>query len=57
MNHIDRLEQEGKIFVLRPLVKPISRMEQKKEHLLAFYDHGYHLMEREYERLMKYLEM
>lgn len=56
MNHIDRLEQEGKIFVLRPLVKPVSRMEQKKDALLAFYDHGYHLMEREYERLMKYLE-
>lgn len=56
MNHIDRLEQEGRIFVLRPLVKPVSRMEQNRDTLLAFYDHGYHLMEREYERLMKYLQ-
>ena len=56
MNHIDRLEQEGRIFVLRPLVKPVSRIEQNKDTLLAFYDHGYHLMEREYGRLMEYLE-
>ena len=57
MNHIERLEREGKIFVLRPEVKPVSRIERNAATLQAFYDHGYQLMEREYERLIKYLEV
>lgn len=56
LNHIERLEREGKIFVLRPQVKPVSRLERDTETLQAFYDHGYHLMERELDRLMKFLE-
>lgn len=56
MNHIERLEREGKIFVLRPEVKPVSRIERNAATLQAFYQHGYQLMEREYDRLMKYLE-
>ncbi len=56
MNHIERLEQEGSIFVLRPQVKTVSRLERNTEILTGFYEHGYHLMEREYDRLMKYLE-
>ena len=56
LNHIERLEQEGKIFVLRPQVKPVSKMEQDKDALLAFYEHGYHLMERKTEEMLKYLE-
>lgn len=56
MNHIERLEREGKIFVLRPEVKPVSRIERNAATLQAFYEHGYQLMEREYDRLMKYLE-
>ena len=55
MNRIDRLEREGRIFVLRPKVRPVGRMERDQETLRAFYDHGYHLMEREYDRLMDYL--
>ena len=56
MNQIDRLEREGKIFVLRPRVKPVSRLERNAETVKAFYDHGYQLMESELDRLMKYLE-
>lgn len=56
MNHIERLEQEGRIFVLRPGVKPVSRLERNMETLQAFYDHGYHLMERELDCMMEYLE-
>lgn len=55
MNHIDWLEQEGKIFVLRPKVKPVGRMERDSDTLKKFYDHGYFLMEQEYGRLMEYL--
>lgn len=57
MNLIDKLEEEGKIFVLRPQVKPVSRMERDAETLQGFYQHGYGLMEKEYERLQRYLEV
>lgn len=56
MNQLETLERDGKIFVLRPLVKPVARLERNKDTLTAFYDHGYHLMEQEYARLMEYLE-
>ena len=54
-SHLETLERQGKIFVLRPLVKPVARMERNTETLTAFYDHGYQLMEQEYGRLMEYL--
>ena len=56
MNYLETLERQGKIFVLRPLARPVSRMEKKPENLTAFYNHGYDLMKKEYERLIKYLE-
>lgn len=56
MSQIERLEQEGSIFVLRPQVKTVSRLERNMEILTRFYDHGYRLMEQEYDRLMEYLE-
>lgn len=56
MNKIDRLEREGRIFVLRPTRKPVGRMERDAETLREFYHHGYELMQQEYSRLMEYLE-
>nr|WP_296959294.1 patatin family protein [uncultured Mediterraneibacter sp.] len=56
MNHIDQLEKRGEIFVLRPHVKPVSRIERNQEALLAFYEHGYHYMERKMDDLMAYLQ-
>lgn len=56
MNVLEKLEREGKIFVLRPMVKPVARLERNKDTLTAFYAHGYQLMEREYTRLKEYLE-
>ena len=56
MELVERWEEEGRIFVIRPQVKPVSRLERSQEHLMAFYHHGYDLMEREYDRLMEYLE-
>lgn len=56
MNHIDQLEKQGKIFVLRPQVKPVARLERNKDTLLAFYEHGYHLTERSLEAMEAYLE-
>ena len=56
MNHLDQLEKRGEIFVLRPQVKPVSRLERNKESLLSFYEHGYQLAERKLDDMMKYLE-
>lgn len=55
MNHLESLERKGKIFVIRPLVKPVARLERNKDILMAFYNHGHQIMEKEYERLMEYL--
>lgn len=56
MNYLDQLEKRGEIFILRPHVKPVSRLEQNHDALYAFYEHGYHLMERKTEDMIKYLE-
>ncbi len=56
MNELEVMEKEGKIFVIRPQVKPVSRLERNKEQLYSFYDHGYQLMEKEYGRLKEYLD-
>ena len=54
--YIEKLEKEGKIFVLRPEMKPVSRLEKDYDKLMAFYDHGYEMMKRELPRLAAYLE-
>lgn len=56
MNYLDQLEKEGKIFVIRPQVRPVSRLERNVETLHAFYEHGYKLMERKMDALTEYLE-
>lgn len=56
MEYIERLEAAGHIFVLRPAVKPIKRLEKNYDTLMGFFDHGYQLMKKEYGRLLEYLE-
>ena len=56
MNYLDQLEKAGKIFVIRPQVRPVSRLERNVETLHAFYEHGYKLMERKMDALTEYLE-
>lgn len=56
MNYLDQLEKRGEIFILRPQVKPVSRLERNKETLNAFYEHGYKYTERKFDDLMEYLE-
>ncbi|HJD47335.1 MAG TPA: patatin family protein [Candidatus Mediterraneibacter norfolkensis] len=55
MNHLDQMEKSGEIFILRPQVKPVSRLERNKESLMSFYEHGYKLAERKLDDMMKYL--
>ena len=56
MNYLDQLEREGKIFILRPQVKPVSRLERNRSNLHEFYEHGYEYMEERMDDLMKYLD-
>lgn len=56
MELVERLEEEEKIFVIRPLVLTVSRLERDETALTAFYQHGYNLMKRQREALQRYLE-
>ena len=56
MKRIEQLESEGKIFVLRPLIPTVSRLEKDYDTLMHFYEHGYSYMERRLDDLMAYLE-
>lgn len=52
---IEKWEKEGHIFVIRPEIKPVSRTEQDREALTAFYRNGYELMEEKLEELQAYI--
>jgi predicted patatin/cPLA2 family phospholipase len=56
LDYIDKLEEEGKIFVIRPTEKPVSHFEKSSDKLNAFYEHGYDTAKKEYSRLLEYLE-
>lgn len=56
MAYIEALEEEGRIYVLRPHMRPVSRLEKDFEKLLAFYHHGYRMMELKYRSLTEYLK-
>ncbi len=56
MTYIEKWEEEGKIFVIRPQVRTVSRTETNPETLMAFYKHGYEQMNLQYEALLDYLK-
>ena len=56
MGKINELEKRGEIFVLRPTIPPVSRLERKYDALMQFYEHGYESMEARYDELCAYLE-
>lgn len=55
MDAIEKLEEEGKIYVIRPQVPPVSRLEKDYDKLMSFYNHGYDLMKTEFDPMMEYL--
>lgn len=55
LDQIDKAEDEGKIFVIRPEETPVGRMETSVEKLTFFYNHGYKLMESKNEELKEFL--
>ena len=52
---VNKLEAEGKIFVLRPTAPPIGRLEKDYDKLMDFYMHGYKMMQERFEELKEYL--
>ena len=56
MLKINELEKAEKIFVLRPTIPTVSRLERKYDTLMQFYEHGYESMEERYDKLCAYLE-
>lgn len=53
---IDRLEEEGKIFVIRPEVDTISHLEQDVKVLGNFYNHGYSVIENRFDDFISYIK-
>ena len=56
MDYIDKWEREGKVFVLRPQIPPVSRLERDAGRMEEFYQHGYDLMEKRFGELEEFLE-
>ena len=55
METIERLEKEGKIYVLRPSISVPSKMDTTREHLQYFYGHGYYVMDKEFDQMREFL--
>lgn len=57
LDYLDRLEENGQVFVIRPQVKSeVGRIERDKTKLQMLYEQGYTEAESNYEELKKYLE-
>lgn len=55
MDLIDRLEKQGKVFVIRPEMPCVSRTEKDLEKLEDFYWHGYEEAEKNYAKLKEWI--
>lgn len=55
MEFIDRLEREGRAYVLRPQIKEVSRTERSIERLTSFYEHGFETAQRELAGIRDYI--
>jgi len=53
---VEKLEKEGKIYVLRPESTVVNSLETNEEKLNNFYNHGCKLMERDFQALKDYLK-
>lgn len=52
---LERLEREGRVFVIRPTEKPVGRIENNTDRLDSFYQHGYNTAIRVFDDMMEYL--
>lgn len=56
MDFIEKQERDGKVFVIRPEIKCISRTESKRDRLVAFYRNGIEVMKKRMPLLVDYLK-
>ena len=56
MELVERWEEEGRIFVIRPQGKTVSRLESKPEVLEDFYQHGIEQMKEHFGAMQDFLE-
>lgn len=56
LSYIEKWEREGRVFVIRPEIPEVSRVEQDYQVLQQFYQHGYDNMKRDYEKMIAFLE-
>lgn len=52
---VEKLEKQGKVFVIRPDTGVVARTERNVEKLEAFYQHGYETMEKRLDEMHEYL--
>lgn len=53
---IEKWEQEGHIFVIRPKMETVSRTEQNIRKLTEFYQHGIEVMKEQFDEMQEYLK-
>ncbi|MCR4590292.1 MAG: patatin family protein [Lachnospiraceae bacterium] len=53
---LERLEREGRVFVIRPTEKPVDRIEMNMDRLDSFYQHGYNTAVEIYDEMIDYLK-
>ncbi len=56
MAAVEKWEKQGRIFVIRPRMKAIGRLERDPQRLEDFYQDGYKQMRERYQELLEYLE-
>jgi len=52
---LERLEREGRVFVIRPSERPVNRIETDTDRLDSFYQHGYNTGVQILDEMMDYL--
>ena len=52
---LERLEREGRVFVIRPTEKPVGRTDMNSDRLEYFYQHGYNTGIDIFDSMMEYL--
>lgn len=53
---MDKLQAEGKAFVIRPQIPTISKFEQDSRKIMELYRHGYTLMDKRLLELVEWNE-
>lgn len=56
LDYIDRLEEKGSVYVLRPEIPAISKLETNRQLLEEFYAHGYEMMQEKMDEMSSFME-